>query len=292
MKSAPPATALGRCRVAWAAAAASLYVWACVIYLVYCCQALAVDFCDVTHPAHMVNTSLTTPTGDPNDPYYYSYYEYEEPAPVCDEAGDTPINRQYVALAAVHLVSAFVYAGAWRPWYAAHGASAPLWARVLIMVPEALNVVEAALYIYTSTLYAPLSDKANACYSDPDCDGYHRLHRLELAAAVVSMAASLLWAWSWWYTHERGAGRGLTPFDPDLWSSLLLVVPSASEGSAPRAAGRAAGRARAPRSAAPNRRAPRGCARATTPTTMTTMASSCYTQSAPRGPLFASVSSP
>ena len=225
----PPATFSGRCGAAWAAAAGSLYVWACVVYLVYCMQALAVDHCDLTHPAHSVNTSLATPTGIADDPYLYSYYEYEEPSPVCDERGFTSVNRQYVALAAVHLVTAFMYGAAWRGWFAAHAASAPLWARALILVPEALNVVEAALYLYTSTLYAPLSvvGADNACNADPDCPGYHRLHRLELAAAAVEMAAALLWAWSWWYTHERGRGRGLTPFDPDLWSSLLLIAPSA-----------------------------------------------------------------
>ena len=222
-----PATFGARCGAAWATAAASLYVWACVVYVAYCVEALAVDHCDLAHPSHMVNTSLTTPTGDPNDPYYYSYYEYDAPDPVCSEVGYTSVNRQYIALASVHLVTAFMYGGAWRSWLAAHAATEPLWARALIMVPEALNVAEAALYVYTSTLYAPLSAADSKCAVDPNCDGYHSLHRLELAAAAIEMAAALLWCWSWWRTHQRGPGRGLSPFDPDLWSSLLLVVPSA-----------------------------------------------------------------
>jgi len=223
-----PATFGARCGAAWATAAASLYVWACVVYLVYCIETLAVDHCAVAHPSHMVNTSLTTPTGDPNDPYSYSYYDYDTPDPLCSEVGDTPINRQYVALAAVHLVSAFMYGGAWRGWLTAHAASAPLWARALILVPEAFNVASAALYIYTSKLYAPLSAASNTeCVTNPDCSGYHSLHRLELAAAALEMVAALLWAWSWWYTYERGAGRGFTPLDPDFWASLLLIAPSA-----------------------------------------------------------------
>ena len=224
---AAPTTFGARCGAAWATAAASLYFWSCVVYLVYTMQALAVDHCDVARPPSMVNTSLATPTGIADDPYSYSFYDYETPDPLCSEVGDSPINRQYVALAAVHLVSAFMYGAAWRGWLAAHAASAPLWARALILVPEAFNVASAALYIYTSTLYGPLSAASSECFTDPDCSGLHRLHRLELAAAALEMAAALLWAWSWWYTHDRGAGRGLTPLDPDFWATLLLLAPSA-----------------------------------------------------------------
>ena len=123
MKSAP--TTFGaRCGAAWATAATSLYFWACVVYLVYTMQALAVDHCDVARPPSMVNTTLATPTGITDDPYSYSFYDYETPDPLCSEVGDSPINRQYVALAAVHLLSAFMYGAAWRGWLAAHAASA------------------------------------------------------------------------------------------------------------------------------------------------------------------------
>jgi hypothetical protein len=226
MKAQAPLSAVGKCGAAWRAAFGSLYFWSCVVYLVYTMQALAVDYCAVTRPAQSVLYNVSAPTVD--DPYFYDAYFYDEPSPACDENGYTSINRQYEALASVHLVSAFMYGGAWRSWFAAHAATTPTWALALILAPEALNVAEAALYIYTSTLYAPLSvpSAENACYSDPACAGYDRLHRLELAAAVLSLAASVLWIWSWWYTFERGPGRGLSIFDPDLYSSLLLLVPS------------------------------------------------------------------
>jgi len=226
MKSSSPATALDKCGVAWRAALASFYVWSCVVYLVYTSQALAVDYCSVSRPSRSVFSNTSAPTVD--DPYYYYAVTEVVPDPSCDESGYTSVNRQFVALAAVHLLSAFMYAGAWRGWFAKNAASTPAWALALILLPEALNVAEAALYIYTSTLYAPLSvpDKGNACYADADCAGYHRLHRLELAAAVISLLASVFWAWSWWYTFQRGPGRGLSVYDPDLYSTLLLLVPS------------------------------------------------------------------
>lgn len=206
--------------------AQSMYVWACFVYLVYCCQALAVDYCELSFPSTLVNTTVLGGAGTAEDPYTYEYYPYEAPSWQCAENGPSSINRQYVALASVHLVTAFMYGYAWRDWMALHASDTPLWARALIMVPEALNVVEAAIYVYTATLYGPYEADPE-CQLDPDCPAYHRLHRLELAGAAVEMAAALLWAWSWWYTFERVPGRGLTPFDPDFWSSLLLVIPSA-----------------------------------------------------------------
>jgi hypothetical protein len=52
------------------------------------------------------------------------------------------------------------------------------------------------------------------------------MHRLELAASLIETVASFGWAWSWWATHERGPGRGLSIYDLDAWSTALLIAAS------------------------------------------------------------------
>jgi hypothetical protein len=130
--------------------------------------------------------------------------------PTCSQNGYTTVNRQYVALAAVHLVNAFMFAASWAPWLR-ENAQHKSWAFLSVIgVPEALNIVEAALYLTSSRHYAH-SQKYCATYAH--CGEYKLMHRLELAASVVELAASLFWAASWWLTHERGPRRGLNLWD-------------------------------------------------------------------------------
>jgi len=140
----------------------------------------------------------------------------------CSETGYGTINRQYVALGSVHVVNAAMYAAAWAPWLRDRWRSQSRLALAVIVLPELCNLVEASLYLVSSTHYAH-AEKYCSTYR---CDEYFTMHRLELAASSVELVASLGWLASWWLTHERGPGRGLSPWDVDLWNQLLLVASS------------------------------------------------------------------
>ena len=90
-----------------------------------------------------------------------------------------------------------------------------------MMIPELLNIIEAALYINSATQYGPCEADL-ACTESYDCDCYMHLHKLEMLASAVDLVASIMWCRTWWISHERIKGRGLTPYDLDLWSQLLL----------------------------------------------------------------------
>jgi hypothetical protein len=209
----PHLSSSSRCRLAFVSALRNPYFWACVVYVIYTLQALAVDFCSVLYP----DSSVTTITTEHGNVTTFT------PNPQCAEIGDTSINRQYIALAAVHVINALMFAVAWYPWLKEHKHDTSLWLQIGIFVPEILNFVEACLYLHTSTLYGATSE---ACGVNYGCDQYKVLHGLEFWAATVEFFAAIGWCWSWWMTFPRGPGRGLTLLDPDFTSSVLLVVPA------------------------------------------------------------------
>jgi len=192
----------------------SPYFYACLVYLVYTCQTIAIDYCHVFHP------DVLAGDGD-----YAGAAGTAVPSPQCREKGNSSINRQYVGLASVHVVNAFQFAGAWLPWLREHWRVKPAWFVAAVLAPEALNILEAALYLRASTTYAAISLNP-ACADGPAwyaCADLAWLHRLELTAACIELVASGFWLWCWAATHEPGPGRGWTPRDLDCWSSLLLV---------------------------------------------------------------------
>ncbi len=87
----------------------------------------------------------------------------------------------------------------------------------LIVIPDYLNMIGAALYIRSSLLYAETDDSETVQY----------VHRLEMAAASVELAAAFMWAAVWIMTYTRGIpNRGWTLDDPDIWANIFIIVPS------------------------------------------------------------------
>jgi hypothetical protein len=210
----------------------SPYFWANVVYLVYTCEALAVDFCSVSlHPPVFAPAPAPDAALPGPPPPGWTRRKAWLTAPECAETGDSAVYAQYIALAAVHLVNAFQYLYLWRPWFALHARGrAPLFL-ACILFPELLNVLEASLYLHTATRYAAVqSDPACVERSSPGswhhCAGLMQVHRTELGAAAIELVASLFWLWSWLATHEAAPHRGLTLWDLDCHSSFLLVLGS------------------------------------------------------------------
>ena len=200
----------------------SSYFWANVVYVVYTCQALGVDYCSATHPDVLAPAPAPAPAGA---------LAWRE-APQCAESGDSPVYRQYVALAAMHLANAFQYLWLWRPWFRENAAQHSAFFLACILAPELLNITEAALYLHTSLRYQAVQQTPR-CVAGPDNPGWFacpellQLHAQELYASLIELVASFLWFWSWASTAEHGRpGRGYTLGDLDLHSSYLLIAGS------------------------------------------------------------------
>ena len=143
---------------------------------------------------------------------------------ICSENGYSSINKkQYLALSIIHVINAVMYGASWIPWLRENAKSRSTTFLALLALPEVLNVVEAALYLASARHYGHSSANLTTYASSNE---YRLMHRLELAASLIEMVASFGWTWSWWATHERGPGRGLSIFDLDLWSTALLVASS------------------------------------------------------------------
>lgn len=104
------------------------------------------------------------------------------PSPLLHASAAAP--RSAAGFNAVHLVNAlqFVYSWHGRKWY--HP----------VMWPEYLNVLGALLYLSSSSYYAESEPYYDAY--DYSADVLLKIHRIELAAAVLEMVASIGWAWS------------------------------------------------------------------------------------------------
>lgn len=186
----------------------SWYFWACIVYVIYASQVLAIDYC---------------PYGEDNI--------------LCSFTGDTSINQQYIAAGAVHVTNAVQYFISWNRDFGYPMTN-------LVIIPEVLNIIEASLYLSTATKYANASTEcerltnealANCSITDDDTSSctvdvcneiYHPLHRTELAASIIELLASIGWIWSWYQTYIRTPGRGWTLDDPDLFGSFFTFIPS------------------------------------------------------------------
>jgi len=132
------------------------------------------------------------------------------------------VNSSYIAAGVVHVFNALQYFAAWLIYENPDTGwcySPFHW----IMIPEYLNVIGASLYLASASMYQNELVTGPGAFLDPVT---MNVHKIELAGAVVQLAACIGWAASWWKTFPRGRGRGLTLDDPDLTALILLFAPS------------------------------------------------------------------
>jgi len=94
------------------------------------------------------------------------------------------------------------------------------------MIPEIFNIIEASLYISSSTLY-PLEGVSN--YTDNGTvfvnDPYtQKIQNIEMAAACFEFLASVGWCLTWWFSFPSLPGRGMSFDDPDFPALITIVI--------------------------------------------------------------------
>jgi hypothetical protein len=146
-----------RIPICWKKLVHSRYMLANLVYLVYSIGILMINFhSDVNETTNDISLSTKRILDQP--------------------VGTTPyVNRYYIGLGFLHLLSAFLYWWAWR------GRS---WLDI-IMIPEYLNHIEAGLYLWSAFWYS----------KQDTLGGYYTLavHRIELTAAIIELFASFGW---------------------------------------------------------------------------------------------------
>ena len=136
-----------RVPLCWTKVLRSRYMLANLVYLVYSIGILLINF----HPI------FNTPVDD-------------------QPVGNTPrVNRYYIALGILHLVSAFLYWWTWRDRSSLD----------IIMIPEYLNHIAAALYLWSACWYS----------KQETFDSYYTLavHKIEMTASSIELFASFGW---------------------------------------------------------------------------------------------------
>lgn len=129
-------------------------------------------------------------------------------------------NAVYFVFAIIHLVNAIQFAWSWdtKRWWEFE------------LIPEYLNMIESALYIWSSSLYGHLyiTDDDNSWYSTD----FFICRKLELIASVVEILASVGWIVVWYRMFIETVspsltavpGRGLSVYDPDFHANWTLLL--------------------------------------------------------------------
>ncbi len=130
------------------------------------------------------------------------------------------LNALYIAAGVIHLVNAFQYIFAWMPL--GYGLLHP------VMIPEYLNIVGAALYLWSASLYdANLTDYTTGADGSVTYGASVLLtHEIETASALIEVLAAVGWCVVWALAYTPGPSRGYTLDDPDFMGNLLILVPS------------------------------------------------------------------
>jgi len=184
---------------------------------VYVYQIIAVNYCEDMYPHSSLPFFNDTDTNITAPSYDYDYVI----APQCRGKGDTPVNRQFIAASSVHVFNGVMFGLVWVPYFIEHPELSMTF-RLLLLLPEFLNICEASLYIKSATLYG---EAAETC-ANLTCDLYTDIHRYETSAAFLEMFASFGWFWSWYVTYLPGPGRGISIWDPDFLGAVGLILPS------------------------------------------------------------------
>jgi hypothetical protein len=90
--------------------------------------------------------------------------------------------------------------------------------------PDIMNIIEALLYFFSSTLYHDLYDH-NGRYNS----NFYLSRNLEFGAAVFEMGAALGWVWVWYVLHKENGEptsmfRGFSTLDPDQWANVTILI--------------------------------------------------------------------
>lgn len=136
-----------RIPICWKKLLHSRYMLANIVYLIYSIGILFINF----HPSFNEKSNSTL------------------------DINSNHINRFYIILGFLHLISASLYLWAWRDrsWFD------------IIMIPEYLNHIEAGFYLWSAFWYS----KQDGLF------GYYTLatHKIELTAATIELFASFGW---------------------------------------------------------------------------------------------------
>jgi hypothetical protein len=139
-------------------------------------------------------------------------------------------NAAYIAAAVIHVVNALSFGYVWRTHINEATGRGFDWCSY-VQVPEVFNLMEATLYLASACLYdkqVPLNKSVDGVLIVPNTafqDGVTAdVKRIELAASLSGIAACAGWWVTWWMTHERGPGRGLTLDDPEPWALFFLTA--------------------------------------------------------------------
>ena len=130
-------------------------------------------------------------------------------------------NKVYVAFAIIHLIDAFLFLWSWedKTFY-----DVETW-------PEYLNIIGAALYLWSSTFYDSVYVISVDGAFSPSVD-FYTCRQIELVASILEVFATAGWIYVW---HkgllERFGkdlkitpGRGCTFFDPDFHANWTLIA--------------------------------------------------------------------
>ncbi|CAF4721327.1 unnamed protein product [Rotaria sp. Silwood1] len=179
-----------RIPICWKKLLHSRYMLANLVYLIYSIVILIINF----HPSFNQKS---------NDLTFFRSKTLDQPVNI-----NPDINRYYIILAILHLISAFLYWWAWRD---------RSWLDI-VMIPDYLNHIEAGLYLWSAFWYS----------KQDTLGGYYTLavHKIEMSATIIELFASFGWIMSWYLTYTRTLGRGFTFDDPDTVAYLTTTISS------------------------------------------------------------------
>ena len=146
-----------RVPLCWSKVLRSRYMLANLVYLVYSIGILFINF----HPI------FNTPTDET---------PASLPTLLDQPVGNTSlVNRYYIVLGILHLISAFLYWWTWRDRSSLD----------IVMIPEYLNHIAAGLYLWSACWYS----------KQETLGSYYTLavHKIEMTAASIELFASFGW---------------------------------------------------------------------------------------------------
>ncbi|CAF1546852.1 unnamed protein product [Adineta ricciae] len=172
----------------------SRYMLANLVYLGYTIGFLVADF------SFPINASTDETSNISDSTAVMTTAILDQPA------GDPPVVNKMYFSESQFLDHSILYWWAWddRSW------------RDVIMIPEYLNMIEAGLYIWSTSWYPRLDTLG----------GYYTMfiHKIETTAGVIDVFATFGWIMSWYMTYTRTLGRGFSLDDPDVIAFSMTTL--------------------------------------------------------------------